>query len=79
MFRKRSFDKKIKEAIALGERNVALIDRLRPWCEHLQIKIYAQGILAAQTGLPIGMLGIDCPHAKQAGSKRKGQVEILNL
>lgn len=67
MLRKRSLDKSIKEAISQGEENLRLITRLEPWCEHLKVMIHSRGMLAEQTGLPIGMLSVECQHAKVGG------------
>ncbi len=66
MLRKRSFDKSIKEAIALGEENRRLISRLEPWCGRLKVMLRSHSLLGQETGLPIGLLSIECPHSKES-------------
>jgi hypothetical protein len=55
-------DKGLQEAIALGERNRALLPRLRNWCSHLLIEDQSSGMVAQFYGLPIN-LALSCPHA----------------
>ncbi|MGI4742639.1 MAG: hypothetical protein ACRYG7_46365 [Janthinobacterium lividum] len=55
-------DKGLQDAIALGERNKALLPRLRNWCSHLLIEDQSSGMVAQFYGLPIN-LSLSCPHA----------------
>ncbi|SFQ79552.1 hypothetical protein [Hymenobacter arizonensis] len=55
-------DEGLQEAIALGERNKALLPRLRNWCSHLIIEDQLSGMVAQFYGLPIN-LALYCPHA----------------
>lgn len=76
MTRKRSFDRKIQEAIALGEENRDLIRQLEPWCKHIRVELRTFGIVAQYTGLPAGMLEVVCPHATK-GSMQGANVRQL--
>jgi len=64
-------DKDLQEAIALGERNKALLPRLRNWCSHLLIEDQSSGMVAQFYGLPMN-LALSCPHAT-------GEVMSANL
>ncbi|MCP4549166.1 MAG: hypothetical protein GY835_22155 [bacterium] len=35
------------------------------WCSHLRLELTSGGLVAAQTGLPSGMVELSCQHAKQ--------------
>ncbi len=56
--------KEFEDAMRIGERNAALIPRLHQWCSHLEAKLVSSGMYAQMTKLPIGMMTINCPHAK---------------
>jgi len=65
MSRERAQQREMEEAVEQGEVNAALIPRLQLWCRHLEVKMYSAGMLAEWTKLPIGLLGIECPHATE--------------
>lgn len=55
-------DKRLKDAIALGEKNKNLIPRVKNWCNHMEINNVSAGMIAEVYNLPIS-LQISCPHA----------------
>jgi hypothetical protein len=64
MAQKRNEERRHQHAIDIGRANLALIPRIEKWCNHLKIRQTSGGLLGEMTGLPIGMMAIDCPHAK---------------
>jgi hypothetical protein len=61
-------DRKIQEAIEIGQANKKTVELVQNWCAHVEIeRVGGMGLVEAQTGLPIGMRGLNCPHAKDRG------------
>lgn len=63
-------DDGISEAIQTGERNREIINLLEGWCSHISVQRSPHGgigLVEIETGLPIGMREISCPHAKKHG------------
>ncbi|MBB5296618.1 hypothetical protein E5F05_10695 [Deinococcus metallilatus] len=56
-----------EKMIQQGAQNAELLPQLTNWCAHLTIKQHSRGLLAEVTGLPIGMMGIECVHAPPGG------------
>lgn len=65
-------DKGLRQAVAMGERNQALLLRLYRWCEHLLIEDCSSGMVALY-GLPTSV-ALSCPHA--AGSFMAHNLEM---
>ncbi len=65
MAQKSNEEREMHQSIEMGEANSALIRRLQPWCSHLNVKLVSSGLLAQMSGLPIGRMSIECPHAKK--------------
>lgn len=59
MIGRNSFD----EAIRNGERNKETIPLIANWCGHAKVEGMSYGLLAQQTGLPIGHHAIRCDYA----------------
>ena len=58
----------IQAAIEQGERNRDAQKLLANWCAHARIeRDSGVGLIEAQTGLPIGLQSVACPHAPPAG------------
>ena len=55
------FDNQINQTTELGERNKALIPKVRNWCKNIKVEDKSSGLFYLQTGLPIH-LSISCPH-----------------
>lgn len=64
MVSRRRFD----EAIQNGERNRDAMQLISNWCSHAQVEGMGYGLLAQQTGLPIGHHGLRCNFASEGGS-----------
>lgn len=64
MATQRAERRQYEDAIKIGQANAALIPRLKPWCRHLEVRLMSAGLLAEQTGLPIGSMRVICPHAR---------------
>jgi hypothetical protein len=54
--------------IKLGVQNVECIKGITNWCKHVRLKQESEGLLGQLTGLPIGMIGVSCPHAAGGSS-----------
>lgn len=67
MSQKYARDLEQMEAVEQGRKNLALIPRIKAWCEHLDVKLEYSGFLAEFYQLPIGSMAIDCPHAAGLG------------
>jgi hypothetical protein len=67
-------DEQIQEAVAMGERNKALLPRLRNWCRHLIIEDRSGGLVAEQYNLPT-TLALSCPHA--TGGSMSANLEMI--
>ena len=60
-----STDKMIEDAMRIGERNKITIELIKNWCRHVEVVITGGvGMVEETTGLPIGMRGIRCKHAR---------------
>lgn len=64
MAQKRNEERRHQHAVDIGRENLALIPRLEKWCNHLKVRQTSGGLLGEMMQLPIGMMAIDCPHAK---------------
>src|SRR5690606_25523519 len=64
MISKRTID----EAIANGQRNRDTMRLIANWCSNAQVESMGNGLLAQQTGLPIGHHGLRCDFATDGGS-----------
>ena len=60
--------REIEDAYKNGERNLEAARRLHNWCANAQIENMGYGLLAQQSGLPIGHHGIRCDFASTGGS-----------
>ena len=63
-------DKRIKEAIAMGERNLEIIKLAQNFCAHLKLgksRVGGTGIVEQMTGLPIGLMECRCQYARAHG------------
>ena len=61
-------EKRIDEAIAIGEANKRIIGLAQNWCAHLRVEHRGGvGMVEASTGLPIGMRALTCPYARGPG------------
>lgn len=58
--------KRFDEAIETGIRNLRAVELLNNWCSHSEfIRSGGIGMIEAETGLPIGHLGVQCKFVKQ--------------
>ncbi len=64
MISKRTID----DAIGNGQRNRETMRLIANWCSNAQIERMGYGLLAQQTGLPIGHHGLRCDFATDGGS-----------
>jgi hypothetical protein len=64
MAQKGNEERRHEYAVNIGRENLALIPRIEKWCNHLKIRQTSGGLLGQMMKLPIGMMAIDCPHAK---------------
>lgn len=73
-------DKGIERAIVAGKRNKATVELVLNWCAHATItRTGGIGLIEAQTGLPIGHLGMGRPYASLAMPSEGGWTGILSL
>jgi hypothetical protein len=64
----RSTEDQIQRAIEIGKKNQRVIELVRNWCAHVSIKLGGgTGLVEQQTGLPIGVRFLECPHAPAGG------------
>ncbi|HGU9769216.1 TPA: hypothetical protein ACNFOQ_000736 [Morganella morganii] len=58
--------KRFEEAIEAGQRNLRAVKLLSNWCSHSEfIRSGGRGMIEAETGLPIGHMGVQCKFVKQ--------------
>lgn len=61
-------DKSIQEALAIGQKNKATMALVRNWCKHASVrKTGGMGLVEQMSGLPIGHMSVECPHAPAGG------------
>ncbi|AWI75921.1 hypothetical protein CEW83_12425 [Parazoarcus communis] len=54
--------------VRTGERNKEVMELMHNWCSHAQVRNHGgTGLIAMQTGLPIGMFGMQCDFAPAGG------------
>lgn len=54
--------------VRTGERNKQVLELVRNWCAHADVRNHGGvGLIAQWTGLPIGMFGMHCDHAPAGG------------
>lgn len=59
--------RRFEEAIKAGQSNLRALNLLNNWCTHAEfIRTGGVGLIEAQTGLPIGHMGVQCKHVKQS-------------
>jgi len=58
---------RIQEAIENGQRNQHVLELLHNWCGHVQARKQGVGMVDQMTGLPIGHMSLECPHARAGG------------
>jgi len=60
------FEDSYKKAIEAGQRNLLATKLLRNWCFHAEIvRSPGRGMIEAETGLPIGHMGVQCKFSKK--------------
>jgi hypothetical protein len=63
-----NWDPNTQSAINTGVANKRIIELVQNWCAHVTCETYGgTGLVEIQTGLPIGMRRLRCPHASAAG------------
>ena len=63
-----SSDRDIQKAIEAGEKNRRTTELIHNWCRHAKVeKFGGTGLIEMQTGLPIGLHAMVCPHAPASG------------
>ena len=63
-------DKKIQEAVAMGERNIKIAKLAQNFCRNLKVeksRLGGTGIVEEMTGLPIGLMECRCQYARAHG------------
>lgn len=66
MFIMDDFDDSYKDAIEAGQRNLRATKLLNNWCFHAEIaRTPGRGLIEAETGLPIGHMGVQCKFSKK--------------
>lgn len=58
---------RIQDAIENGQRNLHVLQLLHNWCGHVQARKQGVGFVEQMTGLPIGHMSLECPHARAGG------------
>ena len=58
---------RIQDAIENGQRNQHVLQLLYNWCGHVRAKKQGVGLVEQMTGLPIGHMSLECPHAPAGG------------
>src|SRR6185312_4076249 len=62
-------DDRIQQTVQAGEKNKETAELVRNWCAHAQIKRFGGvGLIEEMYNVPIGHMGIECPHAPAGGS-----------
>lgn len=60
------FEDTYKEAIEAGQRNLRATRLLNNWCFHAEfVRSPGRGMIEAETGLPIGHMGVQCKFSKK--------------
>ncbi|MDY0289204.1 MAG: hypothetical protein RBR15_10305 [Sphaerochaeta sp.] len=60
------FDDQYKNAVEAGKRNLRTKKLLSNWCFHAEFtRTEGRGMIEAQTGLPIGHMGVQCKFSKK--------------
>lgn len=58
---------RFQEAVEAGQRNLRAVKLLSNWCSHSEfIRSEGRGMIEAETGLPIGHMGVQCKFVKQS-------------
>ena len=61
------FEEQYNQAIEAGKRNQRSTKLLKNWCFHAEItRSPGRGMIEAETGLPIGHMGVQCKFSKKA-------------
>lgn len=61
------FEADYKKAIEAGQRNFRAIKLLSNWCFHAElVRSPGRGMIEAETGLPIGHMGVQCKFSKKS-------------
>jgi hypothetical protein len=58
---------RIQDAIENGQRNQHVLQMLYNWCGHVRTRKQGVGLVEQMTGLPIGHMSLECPHAPAGG------------
>lgn len=60
------FEERYKDAVEAGQRNLRAAKLVSNWCFHAEInRSGGRGVIEAETGLPIGHMGLQCKHSKK--------------
>lgn len=60
------FENDYKDAIEAGQRNLRATKLLNNWCFHAElVRSPGRGMIEAETGLPIGHMGVQCKFSKK--------------
>ena len=60
------FEDRYTAAIEAGQRNLRATTLLSNWCFHAEfVRSHGRGMIEAETGLPIGHMGVDCKFSKK--------------
>lgn len=61
------FEDSYRDAINAGESNLAASKLLKNWCFHAElVRSSGRGMIEAETGLPIGHMGVQCKYSKKS-------------
>lgn len=61
------FEDDYKTAVEAGKRNLRATNLLNNWCFHAELaRSPGRGLIEAETGLPIGHMGVQCKFSKQS-------------
>jgi hypothetical protein len=58
---------RIQDAIENGQRNQHILQLVHNWCGHVRARKQGVGLVEQMTGLPIGHMSLECPHARAGG------------
>jgi hypothetical protein len=57
-----------EQHVRTGERNKLVLELMHNWCAHARARNHGgTGLIAVQTGLPLGMYGMECDYAPAGG------------
>ncbi len=59
------FEENYQSAIEAGQRNLRATKLLTNWCFHAELTRSGRGMIEAETGLPIGHMGVQCKFSKK--------------